>query len=786
MMLTPAALLAIAIFANDVVGQETYRVVLTVTSELPSGNVPMSASVDFGAVIRDNKLPGVLDPNTIEVVNSATGKSVPFARTEDFAYSDRGRLEWVITNPKHRKFEILFHTIAKRPPLQPQNYTPVVGVGDLLRYNAGPSRPITLFYGAALADLTGDGREDLVGCWNYAYRPGDPWSGLICYPRLHSDKPEFGDLVRPRFARTPDDTALHKFGGGHYVSAALADFNKDGRIDIVYTDSNAKTAKFYLNTGRRDHTDMPIFTPTESIRVSKWNACRAVDLNGDGALDLVVDGQYLKNENSDGWPFQPAREVPLNAGHQPCFIDVDRDGLLDAVAMEDVTGEGLSNYHVAWQRNLGGSVPNFAPAQPLIGINNHVQRPRGLAAVSNDSHRGVLVHHDDFQGISFYELVSKSGDEPRFEHRYRAESRSAVMSLSDQAWPCMCDWDGDGDIDLLVGGGYGWPRIVINEGTRERPSYAEAKLILADGKPIRFTRDEILGSPKNWHNMGYPYPVYSDWDGDGLPDLICPNETNRIFWYKNIGSRKDPMFGKRRQILCDEYPDSPEMRTLSAKRAADKKSNNGVYPREEERPFRWRTAAAFADFNGDGLLDFITCASTDFKATLFVQYKDKQGKFRLRKAVDTSGENALQLSDGREIDDSIVSRSSHWTEGFRAIDWDGDGLLDLIYSLAGSHGGIQDGGSIYLLRNCGTKTNPKFEDPVTMRCYGKPIRITNHGPHPWAGDLDGDGKPDLLACVEWSVYPFYNHNALTMPKQPTFTLQTAISPIEVHRHSSSR
>jgi len=130
----------------------------------------------------------------------------------------------------------------------------------------------------------------------------------------------------------------------------------------------------------------------------------------------------------------------------------------------------------------------------------------------------------------------------------------------------------------------------------------------------------------------------------------------------------------------------------------------------------------------------------------------------------------LKLDDGRAINDAIVKRRAHWTESFRAVDWDSDGLMDLVYSCAGSHNGIQDGGSIYLLRNSGTESVPIFEKPVTMRCFGEPIRITAHGPHPWVGDFDGDGKPDLLACVEWSVYPFYSHVALTMKKRPQFTV----------------
>ena len=32
--------------------------------------------------------------------------------------------------------------------------------------------------------------------------------------------------------------------------------------------------------------------------------------------------------------------------------------------------------------------------------------------------------------------------------------------------------------------------------------------------------------------------------------------------------------------------------------------------------------------------------------------------------------------------------------------------------------------------------------------------------------LDGDGAPDLVACVEWSVYPFYRNAALRLPARP--------------------
>ena len=131
------------------------------------------------------------------------------------------------------------------------------------------------------------------------------------------------------------------------------------------------------------------------------------------------------------------------------------------------------------------------------------------------------------------------------------------------------------------------------------------------------------------------------------------------------------------------------------------------------------------------------------KATLFVQFRGADGRLRLRK------EKALTLRDGQPIDGGT----------FRAVDWDGDGLIDLF-----------DGEGIRVFRNCGTKHDPVFEPPLVLKCFGEPIKINWHGPHAWVGDLDGDGKPGVIACTEWSVYPFYRHAALMMKSRPKIEL----------------
>jgi hypothetical protein len=97
-----------------------------------------------------------------------------------------------------------------------------------------------------------------------------------------------------------------------------------------------------------------------------------------------------------------------------------------------------------------------------------------------------------------------------------------------------CDWDDDGDLDLLVGDVRGRVSLVENRGTRTEWCFGRERDVTAGSVPIRVDRDAG--------------PFAADWDGDGDLDLLVGDGHGTVSLFVNNGSRKAPKLA-RAQVL---------------------------------------------------------------------------------------------------------------------------------------------------------------------------------------------------------------------------------------------
>lgn len=299
---------------------------------------------------------------------------------------------------------------------------------------------------------------------------------------------------------------------------AVADFNSDGRLDFVVADRRGKNIQVYLNQGGGNFS-APVIT--EQLDPTLGQAPLVVgDFNEDGKPDLIVSpfpiesGTYVRKAvfysgNGDG-TFTQRSIIPGGGWDFAATVaDVNQDSHLDLIGASNPVNIIYGDGHGAFS------------VQPDVFINSAA---RGFAVA-------------DFNGNGSSDLVATiSVTSPSFDdvQLFQGPAFSRGISIGRPLSPpgpiSAADFNGDGKLDLLYGGG---ANFLPGGG----PSFAT--ILLGNGD-LTFQPRIFLQLPHS-STFGTAYTAIADINHDQKPDVVVADTaTNTLSIFLNDGTGMFP------------------------------------------------------------------------------------------------------------------------------------------------------------------------------------------------------------------------------------------------------
>jgi len=228
-------------------------------------------------------------------------------------------------------------------------------------------------------------------------------------------------------------------GYTHYC--AIGDFDNDDDIDICVT-PGFDQIEFYINNGNGYFTINTERLPVEVRLSDTINSVLFLDVDKDGALDLVLSDRLLLNDGNGNFTSSPELALPVdyNSGIEILSSDFNGDGWPDLI-LNKTNGTDysiLSVYYII--NNQDGT---FYDASSLFPQNYRNDLFK-LADMNNDGYMDLLtVHPIEIQGMKIYYNTGDGGF---------IERTSLLPSVCQDGFISFNtgDFDGDGDIDIFA------------------------------------------------------------------------------------------------------------------------------------------------------------------------------------------------------------------------------------------------------------------------------------------------------------------------------------------------
>ncbi|HEV8230927.1 MAG TPA: VCBS repeat-containing protein [Thermoanaerobaculia bacterium] len=293
---------------------------------------------------------------------------------------------------------------------------------------------------------------------------------------------------------------------------AVGDLDRDGVKEIVVGTANRRV--YVLRANGTVVPGWPITMPAEI------GASPAIgDVDGDGFPDVVVacgstfdpgGSGAIRAYRRDGallWSFSPADESG----------DGRPEGVVSTPAIGDVDGDGANEVAFgSWDFNLyllrgsnGALVPGFPPNPSGLGhgLRDSIWSSPALADLDGDGRLEIIIGADTHQEPS---PINTPDGGAIHVFRFDGSEMPGFPKYVDQtvmSSPAIGDLDGDGNLDIVVGGG------TYYQGAVGRRVYAWRR----DGSPLP-------GWPVSTTGQVFSSPALADLTGDGRPEVIVSDE----------------------------------------------------------------------------------------------------------------------------------------------------------------------------------------------------------------------------------------------------------------------
>ena len=481
-------------------------------------------------------------------------------------------------------------------------------------------------------------------------------------------KPE-QSLVRVKY-NNPE--AIVDLGVGLWAHPLPMDYDDDGDMDLLISckDVPFNGLYFFENT---DGSKLPVFNAPvrigpaiRNIQVSFVQGKPRILIPG---LEILDISDSTRQEVINLFPADSLEKLHKRIRfRQWKYTDYEGDGDLDIIAgisdWEDYGWDNAFDETGKWTRGpLHGYVYLIENKDDKYNLRGKIQAggkdidvygapSPNFADFDNDGDLDIICG-EFIDKMTWFENTGTRSKPAYASGRFLKNEKGLIKMDLEMIVPVAVDWDGDGDTDLIVGDEDGRAALVENMGK------------VKNHMPV-FSSPVYFKQKAGYVKFGaLATPVSTDWDDDGDEDIITGNSAGYIGFIENLDGANPPVWAPPRYLKAD----GEVIRIIAG-------YNGSIQgPCEEKWGY---TTLSVADWDGDGLRDIIV--NSIWGKVIWFKNTGQQGAPKLSAArpVKVKWNESIPKPEWNWWDPEENTLATQWRTKPYAIDWNRDGLMDLI------------------------------------------------------------------------------------------------------------